>query len=166
MLGHHVNCSRRDAVSLTVPDWADVVHRMIRDEAATLPTAVRLRPDQGCTTTTCLHTHTDTHPFNDPFSWTTQVSWYQKGKTNLDSLKQETVSGSGISWAIYGSLHLAPCQYPTTQVFYMPFLPPNQQHQSTEDKKEHLFNGLFPGQPRTTRTTAAEPFNKARDDGV
>ena len=25
-----------------------------------------------------------THPFNDPFSGTTQVSRYQKGKTNLD----------------------------------------------------------------------------------
>ena len=25
-----------------------------------------------------------THPFNDPFSGTTRVSWYQKGKTNLD----------------------------------------------------------------------------------
>ena len=29
-----------------------------------------------------LHTHT--HPFNGPFSGTTQVSRYQKGKTNLD----------------------------------------------------------------------------------
>jgi len=28
------------------------------------------------------------------------VSWYQKGKTNLILLKQETVSGSGISWAM------------------------------------------------------------------
>ena len=28
--------------------------------------------------------HTHTHPFNGPFSGTTQVSWYQKGKTNLD----------------------------------------------------------------------------------
>ena len=45
-----------------------------------------------------LHTHT--HPFNGPFSGTTRVSRYQKGKTNLDLLKQETVSGSGISWAI------------------------------------------------------------------
>ena len=27
---------------------------------------------------------THTHTFNGPFSWTTQVSWYQKGKTNLD----------------------------------------------------------------------------------
>jgi len=29
-----------------------------------------------------------------------QVSWHQKGKTNLDLLEQEIVSGSGISWAI------------------------------------------------------------------
>ena len=28
-----------------------------------------------------MHT---THPFNGPFSETIQVSWYQKGKTNLD----------------------------------------------------------------------------------
>ena len=28
--------------------------------------------------------HTITHPFNGPFSGTTQVSQYQKGKTNLD----------------------------------------------------------------------------------
>ena len=27
---------------------------------------------------------TDRHPFNSPFSGTTQVSQYQKGKTNLD----------------------------------------------------------------------------------
>ena len=39
--------------------------------------------------------------FNGPFSGTTRVSRYQKGKTNLDFfVKQETVSGSGISWAI------------------------------------------------------------------
>ena len=52
-------------------------------------------------------------------------------------LKQETVSGSGISRA-YASLHLAPdrqpCQHLTTQFFTgrMLFLPPNQQCQSTE----------------------------------
>ena len=45
-------------------------------------------------------------------------------------LKQETVRGSGISWATCKS---APRQYPTTQFFTgrMPFLPPNQQRQST-----------------------------------
>jgi len=37
------------------------------------------------------------HPFNSPLSGTTWVSWYQKGKTNLDLLEQETVCGSGIS---------------------------------------------------------------------
>jgi len=30
------------------------------------------------------NTHTHTHPFNGPFSRTTWVSRYQKGKTNLD----------------------------------------------------------------------------------
>jgi len=29
------------------------------------------------------HTHTHTHTFNGPFSGTTRVSRYQKGKTNL-----------------------------------------------------------------------------------
>jgi len=38
------------------------------------------------------------------------LSRYQKGKTNLDSLKQEIVSGSGISWAI---CKLAPMQIGT-----------------------------------------------------
>jgi len=33
-------------------------------------------------------------------SGTTQVSRYQKGKTNLDLLEQEIVSVSGICWAI------------------------------------------------------------------
>jgi len=35
-----------------------------------------------CEWYTSLSTHT--HPFNGPFSGTTQVSGYQKGKTNLD----------------------------------------------------------------------------------
>ena len=43
------------------------------------------------------HVHTHTHPFNGPFSGTTQV------KPIWILLKQETVTGSGISWAIYKS---------------------------------------------------------------
>jgi len=31
-----------------------------------------------------VNSHTHTHPFNGPLSGTTQMSWYQKGKTNLD----------------------------------------------------------------------------------
>jgi len=45
------------------------------------------------------HTHTHTRPFKGPFSGTTQVGRYQKGKPIWILLKQETVSGSGISWA-------------------------------------------------------------------
>jgi len=40
-----------------------------------------------------------THPFNGPFSGTTQVSRYRKGKTNLDF----TEASAGP----YASLHLA-----------------------------------------------------------
>jgi len=42
---------------------------------------------------------------NGHFSGTTQVSQYQKGITNRILLKQETVSGSGISWDICKSAH-------------------------------------------------------------
>jgi len=43
--------------------------------------------------------------FNGPLSGTTWVSQYQKGKTNLNLLEQETVSFSGISSAICKSAH-------------------------------------------------------------
>ena len=60
----------------------------------------------------------------------------RKGETNLDLLEEEIVSGSGICWAICRSAPhpRQPQQHPTTQLFTgrMPFLPPNQQHQSTE----------------------------------
>ena len=93
------------------------------------------------------------HPFNGPFSGTTRImEWTahvagvhlrwagtRKAKPIWILLKQETVSGSGNSWAICQS---APCSRQITtpaphhSVFYsqMPFLPPNQQHQSTEGK--------------------------------
>ena len=66
------------------------------------------------------HAHTHTHPFNGPFSRTTQVSRYQKGKTNLDFTE---ASDSDISWAICKS---APCSRQKTTpalhhtVFYRP----------------------------------------------
>jgi len=66
---------------------------------------------------TCVYT------FIGPLSWTTQVSQYQKGKPIWILLKQETVSGSGISWAI---CKCAPrsrqvtMQAPHHSVFYRP----------------------------------------------
>jgi len=47
------------------------------------------------------------HPFNGPLSGTTRVSRYQKGKTNLDLLEQEIVSGTSISAEPYANPHLA-----------------------------------------------------------
>ena len=52
------------------------------------------------------HIHTHTRAFNGPLFGSTRVSRYQKCKTSLDLPKQETVSGSGIIWAICKS---APC---------------------------------------------------------
>ena len=49
---------------------------------------------------THARTHAHTHPLNGPLSGTTQVSRYQKGKPICILLKQETVSGSGISCTI------------------------------------------------------------------
>jgi len=59
-------------------------------------------------------------------------------KTIWILLKQETVSGSGISWATCKSAPRSrqSRQHLTTQFFtgQMPFLPPSQQRQSTEGK--------------------------------
>ena len=70
------------------------------------------------------HKHTHTHT--------------QKVKPIWILLKQETVSGSGISWAICKSAphsrQITTPAPPPLSFFtgWMPFLPPNQQHQSTE----------------------------------
>jgi len=47
-------------------------------------TATMLQACYNIHFTSDVTTHTHTHPFNGPFSGTTQVSRYQKGKTNLD----------------------------------------------------------------------------------
>ena len=47
-----------------------------------------------------LSTHTDTHPFKGPFSGIPRWAGTRKVKPIWILLKQETVSGSGISWAI------------------------------------------------------------------
>jgi len=93
------------------------------------------------TTTAVLYvfTHTHTRPFNGPFSGTTRVSLYQKGKTNLDFTEARDSE-----WQWHQLSHTQVCtllQTDTTpaphhSVFTvrMPFLPPNQQRQSTESR--------------------------------
>ena len=69
---------------------------------------------------------------------TTWVSRYQKGKPIWILLKQETVSGSGISWAACKSAprsrHQITMPAPHHSIFtgQMPFLSPSQQRQSTK----------------------------------
>jgi len=46
--------------------------------------------------------------FNDPFSGTTQVSWYQKGTTNLDFTEARDSEWQWYQLASAASLHLAP----------------------------------------------------------
>ena len=87
-----------------------------------------------------MYTHTTVFLLFWNMSRTTRVSRYQKGKirkakANLDLLEQEIVSGSGISWAICKSAPhpRQPRNIPPLSFFTgrMPFLLPNQQHQST-----------------------------------
>ena len=86
----------------------------------------------------CTAEHTHTHPFNGPLSETTQVSRYQKGKTNLDF----TEARDG-EWPWHQLGHMQVCTSlqtdnhaiaPTLSFFTgrMPFLSPNQQRQSTQ----------------------------------
>jgi len=94
-------------------------------------------PESSATDSESCHYNTHTHTFNGPLSRTTRVSRYQKGKPIwIYWSKSQWVAVA--SAGPYASLHLAqdrqPCQHPTTQFFTgrMPFLPPNQQRQSTE----------------------------------
>jgi len=80
-----------------------------------------------------------TRPFNGPFSGTTQVSRYKKGKTDLDFTEARD---SEWQWHQLGHMQLQVCTSlqqtntpaPHHSVFTgrMPFLPPSQQRQSTE----------------------------------
>ena len=79
-----------------------------------------------------LYTHT--HPFKGHFSGTTRVSQYQKSKANLDFTEARD---SGISLAVWKSAPRSrqittPAPHRSVFTGWIPFLPPNQQHQSTE----------------------------------
>ena len=58
-----------------------------------------------CLKMSCLpRLYSHTHPFNGPFSGTTQVSWYQKGKTNLDF-----TGARGSEWQWHQLGHMQVC---------------------------------------------------------
>ena len=88
-----------------------------------------------------VYVHDTPPPFNGPFSVTTQVCQYLKGKINLDFTEARD---SEWQWHQLG--HMQVCTLlqtdnhtsPTTLFFTgrMPFLPPSQQRQSTEGKRK------------------------------
>ena len=84
-----------------------------------------------------------THPFNGPLSGTTWVSRYQKGKSNLDFTEARD---SEWQWHQLGDMQvcisLQTDNHTSTSLlkFFtgrMPFLPSNQQCQSTEGTPSH-----------------------------
>jgi len=82
-------------------------------------------------------THTHTHPFNGLFPGLPRWASTRQVKPIWILLKQETVSGSGISWAICKSAHCSrqtttPTPHHSVFIGWMPFLLPNQQRQSTD----------------------------------
>ena len=91
----------------------------------------------------CGAIYIHTHPFNGPFPGLPRSAGTRKVKPIWILLKQETVSGSGISWAIGKS---APCSRQITMpaphhsVFtgWMPFQSPNQQRQSGAIYKNNI----------------------------
>ena len=85
-----------------------------------------------------------THPFNGPFPGLPRWAGTRKVKPIWILLKQETVRGSGISWAICKSASRSrqiTTPAPHHSNFFtgwMPFLPPNQQRESTEGKSTYF----------------------------
>ena len=120
-----------------------------------------IRAAYRCPLSITGNTHTHTHTFNGPFSGTTQVSRYQKGKTNLDFTEARDSE-----WQWHQPGHMQVCtslqadnHANTSPLSFftgrMPFLPPNQQHQSTEGTNYRV---------PTTITIPAKAF--ARDYGI
>jgi len=106
-----------------------------------------------------IETHTfNTHTFNGPFSRTTRVGRYQNGKTKLDFTEARD---SEWQWLQLGHMQVctsfqtdnhaitSPLRFFTGR---MPFLPPNQQRQSTEGKSTEIIESN-PKNVHTTYTT-------------
>jgi len=108
-----------------VEDILDVIKTANKFTNTTYDTLILAISWRTLHTYTCfLKTHTHTYTIVLQLFWTlsrtTRVSRYQKGKTNLDLLEQETVSGS-----VLGHMKISTSQQITTptshhSVFYKP----------------------------------------------
>ena len=112
-------------------------HLLSRRRISVFGHVARLDVDTPANMALQLHTHTHTRPFNGPLSRTTRLAGTRKVKPIWILLKQETVSGSDISWATCKSASRSrqittPAPHHSVFTGRMPFLPPNQQCQSIE----------------------------------
>jgi len=98
-----------------------------------------------------MHTHTHTHTrLTALFPELSRWAGTRNAKPIWILLKQETVSSSGISWAMCKSAPRSreitmPVTHHSVFTGRMIFLPPNQQHQSTEGIHRQIkpFQGFF-----------------------
>jgi len=127
-----------------------VIHCVNGNCAKCCTNVLQIRSNQICLSqqlTDCnLVTTCYTHPFNGHFSGTTRVSRYQKGRTNVDFTEARDSE-----WQWHQPGHMQVCTSLQTDnhastsplSFFtgrMPFLPPNQQRQSTEGISYNLLN--------------------------
>ena len=98
----------------------------------------------------CHCTHTRARAFNGPLSGTTRVSRYQKDKTNLDFPEARDSEWQwhqlGCKSAPLSRQITMPAAHRSVFIGRMPFLPRNQQRQSTEGRlytHTHVPNSVF-----------------------
>jgi len=112
---------RPSSVTLTISQLADFPTSLLADVLHNIPLS---------STKLLSYTHTHTHPFKGPFSGPVRIL-----------LEQETVSGSGISWAVCKS---APCSRqitmlaPHRSVFYRPDALPAAQPTASKHWRHQL----------------------------
>ena len=114
-----------------------------RHKNSTFTSTITINKNSEATNT---HTHTHlTALFQGLPGWV-GTRKAKKQKTIWILLKQETVSDSDISWAIYKSAPRSrqittPAPHHSVFTGRLPFLPPNQQRQSTEGKPQTQVDG-------------------------
>ena len=93
-----------------------------------------------------FNNHTHTHPFNGPFSGTTQISRYQKGKTNLDFTEARD---SEWQWHQLGYMQVCTSLQSDNHTstpslsFYRPDALPAAQPTASKHWRQGIFNNHF-----------------------
>ena len=129
--------------------WRQKYRQTQRERESQDSTYPRHRQQQlACDLTLQCHisvilTNTHKHTFNGPLPGTIRVSRYQKGKPVWILMKQETVSGSGISWAICKSAPRSrqiTTPAPHHSVFYRPDALPTASKHSRHTNHQCITN--------------------------